>query len=65
MEIYDTTCETPGCAARATFTIKDSGGKPVGKHCRRHAPDALKAQNEGERRPQIAATQGQGSAVAR
>jgi len=55
MEIYDTTCETPDCAARATFEIKDSGGKPVGKHCRRHAPDALKAQNAIDQRRLTAA----------
>jgi len=52
MEIYDTTCETPDCAARATFRIKDDVGKPVGKHCRRHAPDALKAQNAIDQRRQ-------------
>jgi hypothetical protein len=49
MEMLDTTCETSGCSARAIFIVKRSSGIVLGRHCRRHAPDALKAQQDLER----------------
>ena len=49
MEIYDSTRETPGCAARASFVIKSAAGIVKGRHCRKDAPAALKAQNDQER----------------
>lgn len=49
MGFIEDRCQTDGCASRAVFVIRNKDGLEVGDRCRKHAPDALKAQNEREK----------------